>query len=37
MRIVVPGGSGQVGHILARHLHGQHFTVLSVVRNLLDV
>jgi len=31
MRIVIPGGSGQVGQILARHFHagGQTVTVLS--------
>lgn len=31
MKIVVPGGSGQVGRILARHfhLHGRMVTVLS--------
>jgi hypothetical protein len=31
MRIVIPGGSGQVGHILARHFHsaGHMVTVLS--------
>ena len=31
LRIVIPGGSGQVGHILARHFHalGHHVTVLS--------
>lgn len=31
MRIVIPGGSGQVGHILARHFHagGHAVTVLS--------
>lgn len=31
MRIVIPGGSGQVGHILARHFHakGDAVTVLS--------
>jgi uncharacterized protein len=31
MRIVIPGGSGQVGRILARHLHasGHGVTVLS--------
>ncbi len=31
MRIVIPGGSGQVGTILARHLHaaGHHVTLLS--------
>lgn len=31
MRIVIPGGSGQVGHILSRHFHaaGHDVTVLS--------
>jgi uncharacterized protein len=31
LRIVLPGGSGQVGSLLARHFHGQghHVTVLS--------
>lgn len=31
MKIVIPGGSGQVGHILARHFHqgGQEVIVLS--------
>jgi uncharacterized protein (TIGR01777 family) len=31
MKIVIPGGSGQVGHILARHFHqsGHNVTVLS--------
>ncbi len=31
MRIVIPGGSGQVGHILAPHFHsqGQVVTVFS--------
>ncbi len=31
MRIVLPGGSGQVGHVLARHFHltGHQVTVLS--------
>ncbi len=31
MRIVIPGGSGQVGHILARYFHaqGHSVTVLS--------
>jgi uncharacterized protein (TIGR01777 family) len=31
MRIVIPGGSGQVGHLLARHFHtnGHDVTVLS--------
>jgi NAD dependent epimerase/dehydratase family enzyme len=27
MRIVIPGGSGQVGRILARHFHAQGHTV----------
>jgi uncharacterized protein (TIGR01777 family) len=31
LRIVIPGGSGQVGHVLARHLQqqGHHVTVLT--------
>lgn len=31
MKIIIPGGSGQVGHLLARHLHarGHAVTVLS--------
>ncbi len=31
LRVVIPGGSGQVGDVLARHFHGQgdHVTVLS--------
>ncbi len=31
MKIVIPGGSGQVGHILARHFHaeGHAVTVFS--------
>ncbi len=31
LRVIIPGGSGQVGTILARHLHaaGHHVTVLS--------
>lgn len=31
LRIVIPGGSGQVGDVLARHFHGQghHVTILS--------
>ena len=31
MKIVIPGGTGQVGQILARHFHfsGHHVTVLS--------
>jgi uncharacterized protein (TIGR01777 family) len=35
MKIVIPGGSGQVGHILARHFHqkGNQVTVLSRIPN----
>ena len=33
MRIVVPGGSGQVGHILARHLHAQGHAVTVLSRH----
>jgi uncharacterized protein len=35
MRIVIPGGSGQVGQVLARHLssQGHHVTVLSRTRS----
>jgi hypothetical protein len=35
MKIVIPGGSGQVGHILARHFHqkGHEVTVLSRIPN----
>jgi uncharacterized protein len=35
MKIVIPGGSGQVGHILARHFHqkGHEVTVLSRTPN----
>ena len=31
LRIVLPGGSGQLGHVLARHFHeqGHHVTVIS--------
>lgn len=31
LRIVIPGGTGQVGHILARHFHeqGHHVTVIA--------
>jgi hypothetical protein len=32
MRIVIPGGSGQVGHILARHFHGQGHDVTVLTR-----
>ncbi len=33
MRIVIPGGSGQVGHILARHYHAQGHTVTVLSRS----
>jgi uncharacterized protein len=32
MRIVIPGGSGQVGHILARHFHGKRHDVTVLTR-----
>jgi uncharacterized protein len=32
MRIVIPGGSGQVGQILARHFHGQGHAVTVLSR-----
>jgi uncharacterized protein len=32
MRIVIPGGSGQVGHVLARHFHGQGHDVTVLTR-----
>ena len=32
MRIVIPGGSGQVGHVLARHFHAQGNTVTVLSR-----
>jgi uncharacterized protein len=34
MRIVIPGGSGQVGQILARHFHTQGHAVTVLSRNL---
>lgn len=34
MRIVIPGGSGQVGNILARHFHGQGHAVTVLSRNV---
>ena len=34
MRIVIPGGSGQVGQILARYFHGQGHAVTVFSRNL---
>lgn len=33
MRIVIPGGTGQVGHILARHLSSQGHTVTVLSRD----
>lgn len=33
MRIVIPGGSGQVGHILARYFHAQGHTVTVLSRS----
>ncbi|MCU1323769.1 MAG: hypothetical protein JWM43_3418 [Acidobacteriaceae bacterium] len=32
MKIVIPGGSGQVGQVLARHFHGQGHTVTVLSR-----
>lgn len=37
MKIVIPGGSGQVGHILARHFHMRGDTVTVLSRNPGDV
>src|ERR1700738_4656244 len=34
MRIVIPGGSGQVGRILARYFHGQGHAVTVFSRSL---
>jgi uncharacterized protein len=33
MKIIIPGGSGQVGHILARHFHAAGHTVTVLSRN----
>jgi len=33
MKIVIPGGSGQVGTILARHFHSQGHEVVVISRN----
>ena len=33
MKIVIPGGSGQVGHMLARHFHAHGDTVTLLSRN----
>ena len=32
MKIVIPGGSGQIGTILARHFHQQGHTVIVLSR-----
>src|ERR1700678_114988 len=32
LRIVIPGGSGQVGSLLARHFHGQGHDVTILTR-----
>jgi uncharacterized protein YbjT (DUF2867 family) len=36
MRIVLPGGSGQVGQILARHFHARGHAVTVLSRNLVQ-
>lgn len=33
LRIVIPGGTGQVGHILARHFHEQGHAVIVIARH----
>ena len=33
MTIVIPGGTGQIGRILARHFHGQGHTVKAIARH----
>ena len=33
MKIVIPGGSGQIGHILARHFHAHGHEVTVLTRN----
>jgi uncharacterized protein YbjT (DUF2867 family) len=33
MKIVIPGGSGQVGTILARHFHSLNHDVVVLSRN----
>jgi uncharacterized protein len=33
MKIVIPGGTGQVGHILARHFHAQGYAVTVLSRS----
>jgi NAD dependent epimerase/dehydratase family enzyme len=34
LRIVIPGGSGQVGNILARHFHAQGHDVVVLARRV---
>ena len=36
MRIVIPGGSGQVGHLLARHFHAQGHTITLFSRSSIS-
>jgi uncharacterized protein (TIGR01777 family) len=36
MKIVIPGGSGQVGHILARHFHAQGHAVTVLSRHSVN-
>ncbi len=33
LRIVIPGGTGQIGQILARHFHEQGHTVTVIARH----
>lgn len=33
LRIVIPGGTGQIGHILARHFHEQGHSVATIARH----
>jgi len=33
LRIVIPGGSGQVGNVLARHFHGQGHSIIVLSRH----
>ena len=33
LRIVIPGGTGQIGHILARHFHEQNHEVTVIARH----
>ncbi len=34
LRIVIPGGTGQIGHILARHFHEQGHSVTVIARHV---